>query len=199
MKRTIALVALTLLALTGTTAATAGDSKDACKNGGHSQYVDPATGQPFTNQGQCVSFVNSGGTLVPVEGTPPSGGAGGTADIEFSNPRNAGPSGWVWDLKVSGLPADTVVELSWTQLTRGALPEPPPSPLPSRQEEKWTGPLVMTQPDGTLSMGQADRYAFGRRDWSYGQCGDPVTKDVTVRGPGFKVTEPVPVPPACTP
>ena len=31
-------------------------NKDQCKNGGYAQYTD-ASGKPFTNQGQCVSFV----------------------------------------------------------------------------------------------------------------------------------------------
>jgi len=29
---------------------------DQCKNGGYTQFADPRTGQPFRNQGQCVSF-----------------------------------------------------------------------------------------------------------------------------------------------
>lgn len=32
--------------------------KDQCKNGGFKNYTDPSTGQPFKNQGQCVSFTN---------------------------------------------------------------------------------------------------------------------------------------------
>jgi hypothetical protein len=70
MKRTIALAALILFAMTGTAQAKADDPKDACKHGGFSQYVDPATGQPFTSQSPCVSFVAQGGTLVPVEEPP---------------------------------------------------------------------------------------------------------------------------------
>jgi hypothetical protein len=38
--------------------------KDLCKSGGYASYVDPATGAPFNNQGQCVSFANGGGVLV---------------------------------------------------------------------------------------------------------------------------------------
>lgn len=60
------LAASALAATFGATAAQA-DDKALCKNGGFAQYVDPATEQPFTSQGQCVSFVAKGGTLVPVE------------------------------------------------------------------------------------------------------------------------------------
>jgi hypothetical protein len=35
-------------------------SKEQCKNGGYAQFTDPATGQPFTNQGRCIQFVNTG-------------------------------------------------------------------------------------------------------------------------------------------
>jgi hypothetical protein len=33
-------------------------SKDQCKNGGYANFIDPSTGQPFQNQGQCVKFFN---------------------------------------------------------------------------------------------------------------------------------------------
>jgi hypothetical protein len=36
-------------------------SKDQCKHGGYKNFTDPKTGQPFRNQGQCVSFVNHQG------------------------------------------------------------------------------------------------------------------------------------------
>jgi hypothetical protein len=42
-----------------------------CKNGGYASYVNPTTGAPFKNQGRCVSFVNGGGVLVPVQDEPP--------------------------------------------------------------------------------------------------------------------------------
>ena len=32
-------------------------SKDQCKKGGYRNFIDPRTGRPFKNQGQCVSFV----------------------------------------------------------------------------------------------------------------------------------------------
>jgi hypothetical protein len=51
-------------------AAQAPDPKDQCKNGGFANFIDPSTGQPFRNQGQCVSHANQGGVLVPV--TPPA-------------------------------------------------------------------------------------------------------------------------------
>jgi hypothetical protein len=68
----LALVGLVLLALSGT--AQAAEPKAACKHGGYVGYVDPATGRPFTTQGRCVSFVVTGGTLVPVVGAPAVGG-----------------------------------------------------------------------------------------------------------------------------
>src|SRR5918998_6142399 len=37
---------------------------------GFAAFVDPGTGQPFRNQGQCVSFVARGGMLVPVAPLP---------------------------------------------------------------------------------------------------------------------------------
>jgi hypothetical protein len=33
-------------------------SKDQCKNGGYANFIDPSTGQPFQNQGQCIKFFN---------------------------------------------------------------------------------------------------------------------------------------------
>ncbi len=47
-------------------AGAAADPYQQCKDGGHVNYVDPATGQPFSNQGQCVSHVARGGDLDPV-------------------------------------------------------------------------------------------------------------------------------------
>jgi uncharacterized protein YraI len=35
--------------------------KDQCKGGGYQGFIDPGTGDFFTNQGQCVSFVAAGG------------------------------------------------------------------------------------------------------------------------------------------
>jgi hypothetical protein len=52
--------------MTGTAQANAPSPKDACKDGGHANYVDPATGQPFADQGACVTHVNEVGTLTPV-------------------------------------------------------------------------------------------------------------------------------------
>jgi hypothetical protein len=181
MRRTIALAALTLFALTGaTTASAAGDSTDACKSGGFSQYVDPVTGKPFANQGVCVSFVNAGGTLVPVSPTPPAGG--GTADIEFANPHLSGGGGWYWDVKLSGLPADTVVEVSYTQN--------------NQTQQKGVYALILTHADGTASLDSTDG-GFGEW-WRYGPCDiGPMIRDITVRGAGFQVTEALPVPPAC--
>jgi hypothetical protein len=33
-------------------------NKDQCKDGGYRNFIDPRTGRPFANQGQCVSFTN---------------------------------------------------------------------------------------------------------------------------------------------
>jgi hypothetical protein len=43
-----------------TTTPAAPISKEQCKDGGYARFTDPATGQPFTNQGRCVQFVNTG-------------------------------------------------------------------------------------------------------------------------------------------
>ena len=40
----------------GTPAALLAD-KAQCKDGGYARFIDPRTGEPFRNQGQCVSFV----------------------------------------------------------------------------------------------------------------------------------------------
>ena len=45
--------------------------KELCESGGYANYVDPTTDLPFKNQGRCVSFLNGGGTLVPVQEEPP--------------------------------------------------------------------------------------------------------------------------------
>jgi hypothetical protein len=65
----LCVLAIAAVATTGPlapVAAQAPDPKDQCKNGGFANFVDPSTGQPFKNQGQCVSHVSRGGTLVPV-------------------------------------------------------------------------------------------------------------------------------------
>lgn len=41
-------------------------SKDDCKKGGYARWRPAAGAEPFRNQGQCVSFVARGGTLVPL-------------------------------------------------------------------------------------------------------------------------------------
>jgi hypothetical protein len=33
-------------------------NKDECKSGGYARFIDPSTGQPFRNQGQCQNSVN---------------------------------------------------------------------------------------------------------------------------------------------
>lgn len=74
MKRTLAVaaaVAALLSTASGAAQAAPVDDKNLCKDGGFANYVDPTTDLPFKNQGRCVSFVNAGGTLVPVEDEPP--------------------------------------------------------------------------------------------------------------------------------
>jgi len=34
-------------------------STDQCKHGGYMNFIDPSTGQPFKNQGQCIAYVNA--------------------------------------------------------------------------------------------------------------------------------------------
>lgn len=73
MRRTVSVIAAALavgVASMGVAQATPAPSKDLCKSGGYAKYVDPATGQPFVDQGTCVTFVNNGGMLKP---TPPPG------------------------------------------------------------------------------------------------------------------------------
>jgi hypothetical protein len=93
------------------------DPANSCKNGGHVEYVDPSTGEPFKNQGQCVSFVRGGGTLVSVgeETSPEDGGEidVSNADIVFVSPRRDYPSEeWWYQVGLLGFPVDTVVEVS---------------------------------------------------------------------------------------
>ena len=40
------------------TAPLAPTSKQDCMNGGFQNFIDPGTGAPFSNQGQCIKFVN---------------------------------------------------------------------------------------------------------------------------------------------
>jgi hypothetical protein len=66
------LAAAASIALTASPAMAApAADKDLCKSGGFASYVNPATGTPFANQSQCVSFVNKGGKLTAVVVTPP--------------------------------------------------------------------------------------------------------------------------------
>lgn len=37
---------------------TAPTTKQDCMNGGYANFIDPSTGAPFKNQGQCIKFVN---------------------------------------------------------------------------------------------------------------------------------------------
>jgi hypothetical protein len=74
VKRTIVLaaaVAALFSVAPGVAQAAPVDDKQLCKDGGFAKYVDPTTDLPFKNQGRCVSFVNGGGTLVPVQDEPP--------------------------------------------------------------------------------------------------------------------------------
>jgi hypothetical protein len=58
--------ALTLMAGAALPANAAAPDISPCTNGGYVHYVDPATGQPYSNQGRCVSTVARNGQLVPV-------------------------------------------------------------------------------------------------------------------------------------
>ena len=50
----VAMVAATLAMSLAGGAADASHRKDACKNDGYEQLRNPATGQPYENQGQCI-------------------------------------------------------------------------------------------------------------------------------------------------
>jgi hypothetical protein len=52
--------------MAATPALAAAPDTSPCKSGGFVNYVDPATGKPFANQGRCVASVNRVGSLVPV-------------------------------------------------------------------------------------------------------------------------------------
>jgi hypothetical protein len=67
----VALTALAGLFSVRSAGADPAADKDRCKSGGHANYVDPYTGQPFQNQGRCEAFVNRGGTLQPVVAAAP--------------------------------------------------------------------------------------------------------------------------------
>jgi hypothetical protein len=89
-----------ILSLSGPLAfAAPNDAKEACKHGGFANYVDPSTGAPFKNQGQCISFVNHGGTLVPV-GDDGGGGGEEEAFVLSGGPSPTDPLGVDDDLNV---------------------------------------------------------------------------------------------------
>jgi hypothetical protein len=73
VKRALTVAAAVAALLSAAPAAQAAPSpdKELCKSGGFANYVDPTTDLPFKNQGRCVSYVNSGGILIPVEEEPP--------------------------------------------------------------------------------------------------------------------------------
>lgn len=87
MKRVIIFAMLFLVAMTGTAQAKGDNPAAACKHGGYVNYVNPATGEAFTTQRQCVKFVRKGGTLEPVPVVYPVTIAGATTT------GNAGPVG----------------------------------------------------------------------------------------------------------
>jgi len=68
----VTIAAMAIASVQGVASADPAPQKELCKNGGYADYVDPTTNLPFKNQGRCVSFVNAGGTLVPVEEEPPA-------------------------------------------------------------------------------------------------------------------------------
>jgi hypothetical protein len=65
--RRLLLLGVTVLALVMTGVATAGTGGNktgqACYESTYVNYIDPATGQAFTSQDACVSYVAQGGTL----------------------------------------------------------------------------------------------------------------------------------------
>lgn len=67
VRGTLALTAV-LAAVLAPTAASAAGPADVCKHGQYVQYKDPTTGEAFKNQGKCIKFVKSGGTLEPAPG-----------------------------------------------------------------------------------------------------------------------------------
>jgi hypothetical protein len=67
----VAAVVAAFASVQGVASADPAPQKELCKNGGYADYVDPTTNLPFKNQGRCVSFVNAGGALVPVQEEPP--------------------------------------------------------------------------------------------------------------------------------
>lgn len=79
------LIAVACFLVAPATSASAADAKDPCKSGGYASYVDPGTGQPFANQGQCVSFVANGGTLVPVPPSQPGIVVAGGWTVNYSD------------------------------------------------------------------------------------------------------------------
>jgi hypothetical protein len=77
MKRLMAAVAAMALSAAlaaGPAGAAPAPGKDRCEDGG-SQAVHRSDGSPFKNQGDCVSYVNHGGTFAEDNG----GGGGGPA------------------------------------------------------------------------------------------------------------------------
>lgn len=84
------------------------EPKDSCKDGGFANYVDPTTGQPFTNPGQCIKFVKGGGVLDPLPVAP---------QVHWIDPYGGEPTefdGYSVGYRVDGLPAGTPIHLSWT-------------------------------------------------------------------------------------
>jgi hypothetical protein len=104
---TAALTAALLLRV-GVGTASAATPEAACKNGGFSTYVNPATNQPFRNQGHCVAYVAKGGQLQPVA----------RPALEFTNvePVTVGYEGtypYTYYLQLSGFAPNTTVLLTY--------------------------------------------------------------------------------------
>lgn len=68
----VAAIAMAIASVQGVASADPAPQKELCKNGGYAGYVDPTTNLPFNSQSRCVSFVNAGGTLMPVPVYTPS-------------------------------------------------------------------------------------------------------------------------------
>jgi hypothetical protein len=149
--RTVGLKAAVLIAtacalVAPASSASAADSKDSCKSGGYASYVDPATGQPFANQGQCVSFAAKGGTLTPVELPVSIVGVTTTGGTAIGDPGNhlfctgtvltlAGSGTHTVALSTEGLPGyvggssstytATFVDGSWSRALGGTVSDTP--------------------------------------------------------------------------
>jgi hypothetical protein len=145
---------LVALAVAAPAGADSNPAKDLCKNAGFADFTTVAGGAPFSNQGQCVSFVNQGGTLVPVVQGPEITGFS-PSTFGSNCPVVITGSGFTGTLAVTfnNTPASFTVD-SDTQITAT-------SPVPTTD-----GVIEVTTPGGTAS---SEPYQT-----SGTVCGDPL-------------------------